>query len=612
MLAEQHDVAELTLPAGPEGDGGQLPLGQLFAATEQLCKAGQQTIAIALYQNWLADETQPLRHLALFNLGSLLQSHGDPEGALNAYRNCLLLQPGFPQAVINLGLVLEAMGQTDEALSVWSALPGQRMLQDQATDELVTLALNHIGRVHENHKCYDLAERALYQSLLINPKQPAAIQHWVHIRQKACMWPVYRTLPGLSMNDLLMATSPLAMLALSDDPVQQLLTSHAFVGRTYSLKEEYLGPRQPWPHAKIRIGYVSGDLCVHAVGLLLADTLSTHDRERFEIYGYDFSIEDGSAHRLRLLNGFDHVRPIHGLSDREAAQLIVSDEIDVLIDLHGLSNGARPGIFALHPAPLQGTWLGFIGTTAMPWLDFVITDRHVHPESDSPYFSEKPLYVDGGFLPLCAPSTPVRSASREEFDLPADAFVMASFGNVYKLHRELFDRWLSILNRAPHTLLWLIDDNPSARNHLMDYARRAGADISRIRFSPRVHHAEYRVYLSVADLFLDTWPYNCGSTTNDVVGVGTPILTVTGRSMVSRMGSSVLHALNAGAMVARDLDQYEKLAVALAHGEMHAPDMKLTPALAEQLNHRRVRSLENELIHGLSTLAANNTNPSEV
>lgn len=612
MLLDEHAVTANSALT-PSNEGGEpLTLGQLFATAEQLCKAGQNAIAAALYQDWLADETQPLRHLAFFNLGSLLQSVGDTTGALTAYRNCLILQPGFPQAVINLGLVLEVLGQTDGALATWSALPGQRLLQDHATDEMVTLALNHIGRVHENHKRYDLAERALHQSLLINPKQPAAIQHWVHIRQKACMWPVYCTLPGLSMNDLLMATSPLAMLALSDDPVQQLLTSHAFVGRTYSFKEDYLGPRQPWPHAKIRIGYVSGDLCVHAVGLLLAETLAKHDRERFEVYGYDFSPEDGSTHRMRLLNGFDHVRPIHSLNDSEAAQLIVADEIDVLIDLHGLSNGARPGIFALHPAPLQGTWLGFIGTTAMPWLDFVITDRQVHPESDSPYFSEKPLYVEGGFLPLCAPSAAPRVATREEFGLPPDAFVMASFGNVYKLHRELFDRWLSILRQAPYALLWLIDDNPIARNQLMDYARRAGADVSRIRFSPRVHHAEYRAYLSVADLFLDTWPYNCGSTTNDVIGVGTPLLTVAGRSMVSRMGASVLNAINAGAMVARDLDHYEALAVELANGVRQAPKMQLTPALADQLHERRVRSLENELVQRLNTLAAHNIHTLEV
>jgi predicted O-linked N-acetylglucosamine transferase (SPINDLY family) len=344
----------------------------------------------------------------------------------------------------------------------------------------------------------------------------------------------------------------------------------------------------------------------------LAETLEGHDRERFEIYGYDFSPEDGSTHRARLMRSFDQVRPIHTLSDREAAQLILSDEIDVLIDLHGLSNGARPGIFALHPAPLQGTWLGFIGTTAMPWLDFLITDRHAQPDPDSPYFCEKPLYVDGSFLPLCLPSTPVRQATRYEFGLPEDAFVMASFGNVYKLNRELFDHWLAILRRSPNAILWLIDDNSISRNHLIDHARRCGADVSRIRFSPRVHHAEYRAYLSIADLFLDTWPYNCGSTTNDVIGVGIPLLTVTGRSMVSRMGSSILHALNAGGMVARDLHHYEELAVALANRECEAPNIKLTPALAHELNHRRIRSLEEGLMHKLNLLAAQNTKPIEV
>lgn len=612
MLIEDISLIEAAPLTTSTEHGESLTLGQLFATAEQLCKAGQGAVAIGLYQDWLSDVTQPLRHLAFFNLGSLLQSLGDSKGALTAYRDCLALRPGFPQAVINLGLVLESSGQTDEALQIWSALPGQYLMHDEAARDMVALALNHIGRVHENFKRYDLAERALHQSLLIDPKQPAAIQHWVHIRQKACMWPVYKTLPGLSMNDLLMATSPLAMLALSDDPVQQLLTSHAFVARSYSFKEEYLGPRQPWPHSRIRIAYVSGDLCVHAVGLLLAETLESHDRERFEIYGYDFSPEDGSAHRMRLLRGFDHVRSIHALNDREAAQLILSDEIDVLIDLHGLSNGARPGIFALHPAPLQGTWLGFIGTTAMPWLDFVVTDRHAQPDPNSPYFCEKPLYVEGSFLPLCLPGTAARTATRAEFGLPEDAFVMASFGNIYKLNRELFDRWLAILHKSPDALLWLIEDNSMARNNLMDYARRAGADVSRIRFSPRAHHAEYRAYLSVADLFLDTWPYNCGSTTNDVLGAGLPILTVSGNSMVSRMGASILHALNAGAMVARDLDHYEALAVALANGERQAPQMKLTPSLVNELNHRRIRSLEEGLVHQLNQLAAQNTYSTEV
>ncbi len=583
--------------AGPALDNTPaLSLEQLFARADELYAAGRVDDAIALYFSWSDKSTHPLRHLALFNLGSLLQTCGDLAGAIAAYQACLSACPGFGQAVINLGLAHESAGHVDLALQTWGMLPAQRYLSENTDTALLTMALNHIGRVQENHKRYQLAERALEASLLLDPKQPAAIQHWVHVRQKACMWPVYQPLPGLSLNDQLMATSPLAMLALADDPAQQLLTAHAFVNRTYPLQEQRLCEGRSYRHQRVRIGYVSGDLCVHAVGLLLAEFLESHDRERFEIYAYDFSPEDGTAHRMRVLHAFDHVRPVHQLSDRDVAQLVLDDEIDVLIDLHGLSNGARPGIFALHPAPLQGTWLGFIGTTAMPWFDFVIADRHVLPENATLHFRERPLYVDGSFLPLAISGTPARTATREEFGLPQDAYVMAAFGNSYKINPALFARWMNILNRAPNAVLWLIDDNASAREQLVEQARCAGADLSRIHFSPRASHAEYRAYLSVADLFLDTWPYNCGSTTNDVLQAGLPLLTVSGNTMVSRMGSSVLNALNLGSMVARDLAHYEDMAVAFANGECRPDKRKLDPALTRALNLKLARSVERGLL----------------
>ncbi len=577
--------------------GQTMPLEKLFARADELRAAGRTDDAIGLYFGWANGSDHPLRHLALFNLGSLLQSEGDLPGAIAAYQACLNACPGFGQAVVNLGLAHESAGHADLALQTWGTLAAQRYLNENTDTALLTMALNHIGRLHENYKRYQLAERALEASLLLDPKQPAAIQHWVHVRQKACMWPVYKPLPGLSPNEQLMATSPLAMLALCDDPAQQLLTAHAFVGRTYPLQEQRLSEGRHYSHPRVRIGYVSGDLCVHAVGLLLAEYLESHDRERFEIYGYDFSPEDGTAHRMRLVKAFDQLRPIHHLDDREVAQLILDDEIDVLIDLHGLSNGARPGIFALHPAPLQGTWLGFIGTTSMPWFDFVIADRHVLPDSATLHFREKPLHVDGSFLPVAIAGTPARNATRAEFGLPDDAYVMAAFGNSYKLNPQLFSHWMNILRRAPNALLWLIDDNPSAREQLIEQARRAGADLSRIHFSPRASHAEYRAYLSVADLFLDTYPYNCGSTTNDVLQAGLPVLTVSGKTMVSRMGGSLLHAMNLGGMVARDLNQYEDMAVAFATGERQPQKAKLDPVLSRALNLKLVRSVERGLMN---------------
>ena len=514
-------------------------LDSLFTECEQLQQSGKSLEALAVYQSWLSTSQDANRHMAWFNYGSLLQATGNPQEAINAYKECLVLQPRFPQALINLGLTLEKMGKRDEALQQWATLVSYRLLKDAPSSEMLVLALNHIGRVQEDLKQYDMAEQALEQSLAINPKQPGVIQHWVHIRQKACAWPVYKPLPNITQNEMLMATSPLAMLALTDDPVQQLLTAFAFVERTYGFKEEFLSKGRQYHHERIRIGYVSGDLCVHAVGLLLPELIEGHDRTKYEIYGYDFSPEDGTAHRERLKKAFDHLRPIHAVTDRQVAEQVLADEIDVLIDLHGLSSGARPGIFALHPAPKQGTYLGFIGTTGMPWFDFVIADRYALPEELTPYFTEKPLYVDGSFIPLTQDKTPVREATRAEFGLPEDAFVMAAFGNVYKITPEMFATWMEILKEIPRAVLWLIDDNPTTTNNLKKSAQRLKIDASRIIFSKRTSHIEYKAKLRMADIFLDTYPYNCGSTSNDVVSQGLKIVSMTGKTMVSKMGRSI-------------------------------------------------------------------------
>ena len=519
-----------------------MQLAELFTTCEQLQQAGKVDEALLTYKTWIDTSTDPNRFMGWFNYGSLLQSTGNTQAAEGAYRQCLAVQPRFPQALINLGLTLEKLGKRDEALQQWASLVSQRYLQDAPPTDMITMALNHIGRVKEELKQYDLAEQALEQSLAIDPKQTPALQHWIHIRQKSCAWPVYKPLPNISQNAMLMATSPLAMLALTDDPVQQLLTAFAFVERTYSFKEEFLSKDRVYNHAKLRIGFVSGDLCVHAVGLLLAELIEGIDRTKHEVVAYDFSPEDGTAHRARLKNAFDHIRPIHTLTDRQVAEQVLEDEIDVLIDLHGLSSGARPGIFALHPAPKQGTYLGFIGTTGMPWFDFVIADKYALPEELTHYFTEKPLYVEGSFIPLTRDETPVREASRSEFDLSDEAFVMAAFGNVYKITPEMFSTWMELLTEIPSAVLWIIDDNPTTTANLKAHAVAANADLNRIQFTPRTTHIEYKAKLRLADVFLDTFPYNCGSTTNDVVQAGVPIVTMSGRTLVSRMGGSILQA----------------------------------------------------------------------
>lgn len=537
---------------------GGMALAAMVSHAEQLQRDGHAQAASNLYALWLAHHEDPRKHLVWFNHGSLLQQLGQSAQAQQAYEQALALSPDFAQARINLGLVLEKQGHTAQAIAAWAHLTGQRYAKNPVENDMLTAALNHIGRVHENNRDYRQALKALEHSLLINPKQAGVIQHWVHIRQKACEWPVYKSLPGISKNEMIMATSPLAMLALTDDPLLQLLSAHAFVARTYGLKEERLCKVKQYHHPKKRIGFASGDLREHAVGFLLPTMLQGIDRERYEVYAYDFTMDDGSEHRKKLLGMFDHVRPVHTLTDRQAAERILEDEIDVMVDLHGLSAGARPGIFALHPAPRQGTYLGFIGSTGMPWFDFVITDRHALPPEHTEYFMEKPLYVEGSFIPLTPPDENLPVVTRAELGLPEDAFVMGAFGNVYKITPEMFAVWISLLKEIPDSVLWLIDDNTTTTENLKNHARLANADLSRIIFSTRTVHKEFCARLKLCDIYLDTYPYNCGSTTNDVVSASVPIFSRYGKTMVSRMGLSINSSIGNDGVLSENFEEYFK------------------------------------------------------
>lgn len=573
---------------------GRMSQIELLTHVQHLEGLGEHRAAANMYALWINHAQAQDKHFAVFNYAGLLQNLNRLDEAQTAYESCIALQPGFPQPYINLGLLYEKRGQETMALQTWLRLINGRHLEQPPSDEFLTMALNHIGRLQENLKNYDQAEEALEQSLLINPAQPGVIQHWVHIRQKACKWPVYKPLAGVDMADMRRYTSPLAMLALSDDPAEQLLAAQSFVARTYQFREEHLYGN--YQHQRLRIGYVSGDFREHAVGFLLPALLAGHARSEYELYGYDFSKDEQTALRQQIRSQFDHFRPIHHLTDRAAAELIRSDEIDVLIDLHGLSNGARPGIFALHPSPQQGTYLGFIGPTGMPWLDFVVADPVVLPEELTPYFSEKPLYLEGSFLPRVSYAAKDRRLNRSQFGIPLDAFAMGALGNTYKITPQMFEVWMRLLQRIPDSVICLIDDSIAGTASLKAQALKHGVTQDRLFFLPRIPHADFCGLLGLLDVYLDTYPYNCGSTTNDVIHAGLPLVTLHGKTMVSRMGLSVLSSLGMGHHATKTFASYEDKVVEVSlkkkEGLLLSPLLPTVPlpigqTLTELINGKR-------------------------
>lgn len=538
---------------------GRMQLLELLDRAQALQQAGRLEEAVALYERWTADTRMPMRHIALYNLGTLLAALKRHDAARQAYEQALQAAPEFAQARLNLGHELERAGQPDAALGHW-----QEVLDVTFDPALRQHALNNKARLLEQLKRYDEAERHMVLSLQHQPRQPDVIQHYVHIRQKQCEWPVWQPVGEVTPNQLLTATSPLAMLGLSDDPALQLMAAQRFV-------REKVPPLAPVPlhtasaprTGRIRVGYLSGDLCLHAAGLLSVELIELHDRSRFEVYGFCWSREDGTPQRRRIVSAFDHLVLIGTLDDDAAARLIAAHGIDVLVDLQGLTHGARPGILVQRPAPVQVSYLGLPGTSAIPGVDWIVADRVVMPAEQVPYYTEQPLY-----LPHCyqvsdrqreVGPTPTRAAA----GLPEDAFVFCSFNNTFKFTEEVFATWMRVLHAVPGSVLWLLADNVWARENLLRAADAHGVARERLIFASRVSPADYLARFQLADLMLDTFPYNAGTTASDALWMGTPIVTCAGRAYISRMAASLLSAVGLPDLVTESLDAYEKLAIRL-------------------------------------------------
>ncbi len=574
----QRDYAALTRAAWD----GALDLPALLDAASALCEQGQGPLAATLYRTWLARRHDAQRPLVLFNLGVTLFAEGDAAGAREAYSQALHLAPHFLQPRFNLGLTLERLGEHDAAVAQWLWIEQHASADDASQRPLLLLALNNLGRHLEERGRLAEALSALTRSLRIEPQQPDAIHHWVFLRARQCQWPVYSPLPGLDEATQRRHTSALAMISQSQDPQEQLDAAREYVRKKLRLDVPRLAPTQPYGHARIRIGVCSGDLCLHPVAMLTVEMLELIDRNRFELHLFDWSREDGSALRKRVLAAADTVHPLYALSDEAAARLIRAQEIDVLLDLQGQTLGARANMLAWRPAPVQVTYLGLPATTGLPFIDFVIADRYLIPEQEQPFHTERALYLQGVYQVSDRQRPVGRTPTRAECGLPEGAFVFCAFNNNYKITPAVFDAWMRILQRTPGSVLWLLADNPYARANLQREAMARGVDAARLVFATRAAPADYLARYALADLFLDTFPFNGGTTANDALWMGLPVLTQSGRTFASRMAGALLSAAGLPELITDSLPQYEERAVALAALGSELPRLRAALALARK------------------------------
>ena len=319
------------------------------------------------------------------------------------------------------------------------------------------------------------------------------------------------------------------------------------------------------PHQKIRVAYVSADFHNHATTYLMAERFELHNPEEFEVYAFSYGPDSNDEMRRRVKSAVNTFIDVRLMSDEEIALLARHHEIDIAVDLKGFTLDYRLGIFAFRAAPIQLSYIGYPGTLGASYIDYAIADSIVTPESVENFYTEKIIRMPGSYQVNDRKRVVSdRKFTRQELGLPTQGFVFACFNNNYKITPDYFTSWMNILKGVSESVLWLFEDNPQAAENLRMHAAKAGVDPSRLIFAKRMQVSDHLARQTLADLFLDTGPYNAHTTASDALWVGLPVLTCLGNCFAARVAASLLTAHGVPELITHSLDEYEQKAIELS------------------------------------------------
>lgn len=497
--------------------------------------------------------------LAYCSQGAALIETREFDAALARLDEAIALEPGLADAHCNRGLVLAEMKKFDAALG--------SLDQAVALDADFAVAHANRGAVLQELGRWAEAAASYERAVALAPERGFLLGHIAHARMQLCDWDgleacAARVTQRLQRGEP--ACAPFPALALIGSASLQRRAAEIWVRMKYPPDASLgaIGPRARG--GKIRIGYFSADFREHAVSFLTADLFETHDRSSFEVWGFSFGVNTQDAMRRRLELGFDRFIDVRQQSDRSIALLARSMQLDIGVDLGGFTKDARPGIFALRAAPLQVSYLGFLGTMGAPYMDYLIADAAILPPGQRVNYAEQVLCLPTYQVNDAKRRIADKSFTREELGLPAAGFVFCCFNASYKITRATFAGWMRILLRAPGSVLLLLAANDTVKGNLSREAERGGVNPDRLVFADRLPMPEYLARYRAADLFLDTLPYNAGTTASDALWAGVPVLTCAGETFAGRVAASLLTAVGMPELVAATQEEYEDLAVALA------------------------------------------------
>jgi protein O-GlcNAc transferase len=529
----------------------------LYDRGNVLAKLKRYGDALKSYDRALA--IMPHNAEALENRGNTLSMLKRHEEALASYDTALALAPGSVRTLVSRGTALKDLKRHEQALAGYDAALARS--PDYAE------ALYGRGNALKEIKRYDEALADYDRARAIEPDHPDAFG-WVDAALGTCDWGRTAGLAGDAAVGLAAGrpvVTPFTLLGICGDPALQLQCAKSYLDERVPVRPEPLRNAAKDRDGRLRIAYLSADFQNHATAYLTAELFELHDRSRFEIAGISFGRDDGSAMRRRLTKAFDQFHDVQAAGDRDVAMLIRDLEIDIAVDLKGFTRDARPEIMSFRPAPIQVNFLGFPATMGADFIDYIIADRIVLPFDQQRFYPERIVH-----LPVCYQPNDSKRAiadpvgTRAGAKLPDDGFVFCCFNNNYKITSPVFEVWMRLLAAVPGSVLWLLRDNDGAQANLRRHAQAQGVDPARLVFADRMSLDAHLARHRLADLFLDTLPYNAHTTASDALWAGVPVLTCQGGTFAGRVAASLLQAVGLPELVTHSMADYEAAALRLA------------------------------------------------
>ena len=494
----------------------------------------------------------PNNFSAYNNLGNVFRELKKYADAIKAYNKAIEINPNYTGCLYNIAKTYTSTSNNKLALIFYEkTIASDRNFLDAYYD--YAELLENLGKYNESLETY-------YKLLKLNPDYPYLKGSIVNLKLKICKWEnLGEDIKDIENNIIKkQAVNPFHVLLITDSPKLQKIAIEKYSQHKFPpFNSTFINSAN---NKKIKIGYYCADFSDHPMGRITPELFENHNKNIFEIYGFYFGAINDSL-TSRISNSFHKFINVFTKSDIEIVDLSRNLGIDIAVDLNGFTKNCRPNIFAYRCAPLQINYLAYPATMGCSYIDYIIADKILIPEDHQKYFTEKIIYLPKSYQV----SDQKRSISKKiiykkDFNLPEDKFIFCSFNNVTKINPEIFDIWMKILKKNQESILWLLSDNKNVIYNLKLEAEKRGINKDRLIFCNKLTNEDHLARYKLADLFLDTIPYNAHVTANDALWCGVPVLTLIGASFASRVGASILNALNMKELIAHSKTEFEDIA----------------------------------------------------